>query len=106
MTLSIKKGVRLEWTATVKDSDGNALNLTSYDSIKFTMQKDDGTKIIDEAVASFVTKASGTVTYAFTDADVANAGKFRAYFTLFKGTSPAIRRLSSPSNFFVIEINE
>jgi hypothetical protein len=61
--------------------------LTAVTSVKFSMiNAATGVTKIDEAAATIDDAASGTVSYAWADADVDTAGKFWAFFTVYTST--------------------
>lgn len=72
-----------------RDSNGTltAVNLTGL-TVKFSMANSAGTVVVNEATTgvTVVTAASGLVQYDFQTADVATAGTFYGWFTVYSGT--------------------
>ena len=64
-----------------------AVNLTGT-TVKFSMANAAGTVVVNEATTgvSVITAASGLVQYDFQTADVAAAGTFYGWFTVYSGT--------------------
>lgn len=64
-----------------------AVNLTGL-TVKFTMVSADGTVVVNEATTgvSVTDAANGKVQYDFQTADVANAGTFYGWFTVYSGS--------------------
>ena len=100
--LKIKEGHLTDFTATVRDSDNAVVDLTDYDAVNFVMVDLSGTVIVNGA-ATFVDKANGQVTYNFAEADVADPGKYKAYFSFSTG---GVKKLASPTEYFIINIME
>jgi hypothetical protein len=98
--LKIKEGHLTDFTATIKDGDGDALDLSEYDSVDFIMV-DQNETVITNSPATFTDKTNGEVTYNFTADDVSNSGQFKAYFSLKTG---GIKKLASPTDYFIINI--
>ena len=71
-------------TATLQDSAGTALNLSTVSGITFTMKNlADNTLKINSATASIQSPASkGQVSYTFTSSDTDTAGTYLAEFEL------------------------
>ena len=101
--LTIKEGVLTDFVATVRDCDGNIVDLTAYDSVKFIMAPVAGGTPKINAAASFIDKTAGTVTYNFIAGDVDTVGDYKAYFVFYTG---ADKKLASPPRYFDVEITE
>lgn len=100
--LIIKQNVLSEFIATVRDCNGDIVDLSAYDSVKFVMiDSSDVVKV--NAVATFIDKTAGTVSYEFIATDVDTVGNFKAYFLFYTG---ADKKLASPPTYFDIQITE
>lgn len=64
-------------TDTLKDSEGNVVDLTSAASLKFIMSDADGNEKVN-ASASFVSRSDGTVLYNWSAGDTDTVGGYRA----------------------------
>ena len=64
-----------------------AVNLTAL-TVKFTMVNEAGTVVVNEATTGVTVTdaANGKVQYDFQTADVATAGTFYGWFTVYSGT--------------------
>ena len=80
-TFYIKKGDSAEdLTRTLKDADGNAVDVTSA-TIVFSMRRDGSkTNTVNRQSVTLVTAASGIVKYVWQAGDTALSGKFIAEF--------------------------
>lgn len=63
--------------ATLKDAAAAAVNLTGA-SVKFTLKQDGGSVTVNEATATILSAAAGTVEYAWATGDTASAGTYQA----------------------------
>jgi hypothetical protein len=101
--LNIKKGFLVDFTATIKDKSGGAVNLTPFDFVDFIMvnAKTDSVKV--NAAAIFVNKTLGQVKYEFQESDVNTVGEFKGYFAFKNAASE--KKLPAPSTNFTISIN-
>ena len=68
--------------ATLQDSAGDAINLTTATVVRFHMRAYGGTTAIIDAEASIVTAASGIVKYAWAGTDTDTAGKYEGEFEI------------------------
>ena len=72
-----------------RDANGTlaAVNLTGL-TVKFTLVNSAGTKVVDEGTTGVTVTdaANGKVQYDFQTADVATAGTFYGWFTVYSGT--------------------
>ena len=101
--LVIKQGFLTDFVATVRDSDGDVVDLSAYDSVKFIMVDRTTEAIKINSAGSFINKTEGTVTYSFVAVDVDTVGFYKAYFAFYTG---ADKKLSSPPTYFEIQIVE
>jgi len=100
--LIVKKDILIDFVATVRDYNGNVVDLSVYESVKFIMVDSDNVVKIN-ATATFMSKTNGTVTYNFTGTDLDTVGKFKAYFVFYTGST---KKLASPPTYFDIEVTE
>ena len=100
--LKIKEGHLTDFTATVRDSNNDAIDLSAYDGVNFIMVNTSGTVLVNGA-ATFSDKTAGQVTYNFQTADVATPGNYKAYFSFTDG---GVKKLASPTDYFKIQITE
>ena len=76
--------------ATVKDSTGTVVDISSYTSIKFSMCADDRDRTvkIDKATAAFYTDGTdGKVKYEWASGDLDTAGEYLCEFLLEDASS-------------------
>lgn len=63
------------------DDDGNAIDITGYSSIKFSMRaKRTGTVIIDSTAATEISTNPGIIKYEWQAADTVTAGEYEGEF--------------------------
>lgn len=99
----IKKGFQQLVIFTIKDENGTAIDLTSYDAVKFVMVSEAGTVKVNQEAAAFVSKPNGQVSYTFAALNVDTPGLYKAYFQLYIG---AVKKLAAPATHFDITITE
>ena len=102
----VKAGSRATLQLTVADSTGTGKDLsntTTYASGKWKVWKPDGTLIIDGTI-TFVTRASGIISYTLTTANtaIANAGNWSGEVEL-KDSSGDISEQTKTFNFVIEE---
>lgn len=100
--LEIKKWFLQEFTATIKDSNWTAIDLSSYDDVKFIMATDSW-NIKVNATATFVSKPNWQVSYTFVSTDVDQVWDYKAYFAFYISWE---KKLSSPTTYFQVVIND
>ena len=66
-------------SVTLKDADGNAVDLTGA-TVVFNMNNEDDEQVIDRGACTILVAASGTVKYSWSAADTATAGYYTAEF--------------------------
>ena len=102
----VKAGSSATLQITIKDSSGTAKNLSNtvtYNSGKWKVWKPDGTLIIDGAI-TFVTRASGIISYTLTSTNtaIANAGNWSGEVEL-KDSNGDISEQTKTFNFVIEE---
>jgi len=91
-------------TATLKNADGTAINLTDA-TVKFHcgMEGDPDNAIVD-ATAVIVAASTGRVRYTWTAADTAEAGEYAAEWQLSWAAGTVVRTVPSRAGGFKIVI--
>jgi predicted metal-dependent enzyme (double-stranded beta helix superfamily) len=89
-------------TATLKNADGTAIDLTDATVVFHCGQAGDAANAIVDAAAVVLDGAAGRVAYAWTAADTAEAGTYDAEFQISWGT--VIRTVPSRSGAFKVVI--
>jgi hypothetical protein len=106
MPYQIKKGFLPSLIVQAIDKNGNAIDLSDYDSATFKMKQNGAiAAVIDYNVAEITTPAiDGLLKYTFTSGETDIVGKYKAFFALIKG---GVKTLSVPtSGFLEIDIIE
>ena len=67
------------FSVTLKDADGDAVDLTGA-TVVFNMNNEDDEQVIDRGACTILVAASGTVKYSWQTGDTATAGYYSAEF--------------------------
>lgn len=65
---------------TVRDRDGNPIDLSSVTGVVFSMDAPDGSSVVSDASATIESAADGEVSYQFQAGDTATTGEHTAEF--------------------------
>lgn len=103
MSFTIKKGDRLPaYTATLTDSDGNAIDLTGC-TVLFLMSLMGSTTVKVNAAATIVSATDGTVSYSWGATDTDTAGLYRAEFEITV-TASGLKRTVPAGDFYYVQV--
>lgn len=80
------------WTINVKDSKGNAQDLTGYTAAKLSLKDSSGTLVINLAAMTIANAVQGVCTYAPTSLQVSTVGEFTGDIQLTDGSGLLHRR--------------
>lgn len=81
---AIKQGMSRPYLAvTFEDSDGNAIDLSTATSVKFTMRAaGSSVPVIDDVSSTITAATSGRAEYRFTSTDTAIVGEYEGEFRI------------------------
>lgn len=80
--ISMRQGTTLPvLQATVKDDNGDVIDLSTVTSVVFRMYGNDGVKI-DNVAASVVSASEGTIKYEWASGDTDTVASYNAHFKL------------------------
>jgi uncharacterized protein YfaS (alpha-2-macroglobulin family) len=74
---TLKQGMTDPLQLTLKDKNGNTVNLTGS-TVTFNMQEPDGTQIVDDQAVTVTGASVGEVEYEWATGDTDEAGEFEA----------------------------
>lgn len=83
--------------ATLKEANGTAIDLSTYNSVNFTMENESGSVVVN-AAATIVDATNGEVRYEWQSGDTDAPGVYKAEFVL---TDPNGNELTIPSEDYI-----
>lgn len=87
-----------KWTFTLRDRDGNAIDVSSVTAVDLYVEDDSGTTVITDQSVTFEDAANGVVSYVFGTNELDSAGTYFAEFVIDRGSGSTYEHVPHDRN--------